>query len=78
MGHEATLSRLAMFLKANLIHHGGMVLLLIALAALAAILVALLRTIVADGYGVRPPPRSHHDEEEFDSRGLPIKYAGRR
>jgi hypothetical protein len=53
-----------------------MVLPLIAFAALAAILVALARTLVADGYGVRPPPRSHRAEEEFDSWGLPIRFTG--
>lgn len=50
----------------------------LAVVALVAILVVLARTIVADGYGVRPPPRSHHDEEEFDSWGLPIKHVARR
>jgi hypothetical protein len=49
---------------------------LIALAALAAILVALARTLVADGYGLRPPPRSHRAEEEFDSWGLPLRHVG--
>jgi hypothetical protein len=49
-----------------------MVLLLIALAALAAILVVLARTLMADGYGTRPPPRSHREEEEFDSWGFPL------
>lgn len=56
-------------------HHGGMVLLLIAVAVLVAILVVLARTIVEDGYGVRPPPRSHRAEEELDSWGLPIVHA---
>ncbi len=55
-----------------------MFILLIALAALAAILVALVRTLVADGYGVRPPPRSHRAEEEFDSWGLPLRHLGLR
>ena len=59
-------------------HYGSMILLLIALVALVAILVALARTIVADGYGVRPPPRSHHAEEEFDAWGFPLKYVGPR
>jgi hypothetical protein len=49
-----------------------MVLLLIGLVALAAILVVLVRTVVADGYGTRPPPRSHREEEEFDSWGFPL------
>ena len=53
-----------------------MVLLLIALAVFAAIVVVLVRTLVADGYGVRPPPRSHREEEEFDSWGLPIRFTG--
>ena len=51
-------------------------LLLIALAALAVVLVVLARTLVADGYGVRPPPRSHREEEEFDAWGLPITFLG--
>lgn len=55
-----------------------MVLLLIALVALATVLVALGRTIVADGYGLRPPPRSHRAEEEFDSWGLPLRHLGPR
>jgi hypothetical protein len=55
-----------------------MVLLLIALVSFAAIVVVLARTLAADGYGVRPPPRSHREEEEFDSWGLPIKFLGLR
>ena len=55
-----------------------MIFLLIALVALVAILVALAQTIVADGYGVRPPPRSHHAEEEFDAWGFPLQYVGPR
>ena len=51
-----------------------MFILLIALAAFAAILVALARTLVADGYGVRPPPRSHREEVEVDSWGLPLRH----
>jgi hypothetical protein len=51
-----------------------MMLLLIAIAALAAIVVVVVRTIVADGYGVRPPPRSHREEVEFDSWGLPLRH----
>ncbi len=51
-----------------------MVLLLLALVALATIVVALGYTIVSDGYGQRPPPRSHRAEEEFDSWGLPIRH----
>ena len=35
---------------------------LIGLIAFAAVLVVLARTILTDGYGTRPPPRSHHDE----------------
>ncbi|MGI9084438.1 MAG: hypothetical protein ACR2FE_04010 [Aeromicrobium sp.] len=54
-----------------------MVLLLIALVALAAMLVALVRAVAEDGYGRRPPPRSHHAEEEpLDSWGLPIRDFG--
>ena len=65
-----------MFLKANWDHHGGMFILLIAFAAFAAIFVVLVRTLVADGYGLRPPPRSHRAEEEFDSWGLPLRHLG--
>lgn len=49
-------------------------LLLITIAALAAIVVVVARTIAADGYGVRPPPRSHREEVEFDSWGLPLRH----
>jgi len=41
-----------------------MVLLLIALVSFAAILVVLARTLVTDGYGQRPTPRSHRTEVE--------------
>ena len=51
-----------------------MVLLVIGLVAFAAIVVVVARTIVADGYGVRPPPRSHREEVEFDSWGLPLRH----
>lgn len=47
---------------------------LVALVALATIAVALGFTIASDGYGLRPPPRSHRAEEEFDSWGLPIRH----
>jgi hypothetical protein len=50
-----------------------MFILLIAVTALAAILVLLIRTLTADGYGTRPPPRSHREEEEFDSWGFPLR-----
>jgi hypothetical protein len=63
-----------MFLKANWEHYGAMFILLIALVALVAILVALVRTLMADGYGLRPPPRSHRAEEEFDSWGFPLRH----
>lgn len=39
-----------------------MVLLLVAVMVIAGILVVLGRTITGDGYGLRPPPRSHRDE----------------
>lgn len=55
-----------------------MFIMVIAFAALATMLVALVRTLVADGYGVRPPPRSHRAEEEFDSWGLPLRHVGSR
>ena len=51
-----------------------MFIMLIAFLALTGILVSLVRTLVADGYGHRPPPRSHHAEEEFDSWGLPMRH----
>jgi hypothetical protein len=35
---------------------------LIGLIALAAVFVSLARTIASDGYGKRPPPRSHPEE----------------
>ena len=41
-----------------------MFILLIALVALMTVLVALARTLVADGYGMRPTPRSHRAEVE--------------
>lgn len=34
----------------------------IGLLLLAGILLVLGRTVTADGYGHRPPPRSHRDE----------------
>ncbi|GAA3529008.1 hypothetical protein GCM10022234_27890 [Aeromicrobium panaciterrae] len=39
-----------------------MILVLVGLLALAAILVALARTIANDGLGTRPTPRSHPEE----------------
>jgi hypothetical protein len=53
-----------------------MTLLVLGGIALATLFVSLWRAIAADAYGLRPPPRSRHDEEEFDSRGLPIKRIG--
>lgn len=53
-----------------------MLTLMIAFAALAAVLVALARTLASDGYGHRPPPRSHRAEVELDSWGLPLRHAG--
>jgi hypothetical protein len=41
-----------------------MFILLIALVALMTVLVAMGRTLVADGYGMRPTPRSHRAEVE--------------
>ena len=38
----------------------------ISVVILAAILISLGRTLAADAYGLRPPPRSHHDEEILD------------
>lgn len=39
-----------------------MLILLLAVPVLAWILLVLARTIASDGYGVRPPPRSHRSE----------------
>ena len=55
-----------------------MSLLVIGLVAVTAILISLWRAIASDGYGVRPPPRSHHDVDELDSWGLPTKYVSPR
>jgi hypothetical protein len=55
-----------------------MTLLAIGIVALATVLVPLWRAIAFDGYGVRPPPRSHHDVDDVDNRGMPTKYAGLR
>lgn len=45
-------------------HDGVMTVLLalVGLLALVATLVALVRAIATDGYGTRPPPRSHQEE----------------
>lgn len=51
-----------------------MIVLVICLVALATIVVSLCLAIAADGYGVRPAPRSHRDIDEVDSWGLPTKY----
>jgi len=51
-----------------------MIVLVICLVALATIVISLCLAIAADGYGVRPPPRSHHDLDEVDSWGMPTKY----
>lgn len=46
--------------------------------ALVTMLVSLWRAITSDGYGFRPPPRSHHDVDEVGSWGMPTKYVGPR
>ena len=53
-----------MYWNANLLHHGVMtvILALLGLLALVATLVVLARAIATDGYGRRPPPRSHQEE----------------
>lgn len=53
-----------MYWIANLVHPEVMtvILALIGLLALAAILVALGRTIASDGFGSNPTPRSHPEE----------------
>lgn len=38
------------------------ILVLAGVTALAAIVAALVRAIATDGYGTRPPPRSHPEE----------------
>jgi hypothetical protein len=43
-------------------------LILILVSLLALVVGALVRTITTDGYGFRPPPRSHHDD-------LPTRWA---
>ena len=53
-----------------------MVLAMLGAVALVTMLATLRRAIASDGYGVRPPPRSHHDVDEVDSWGMPTKYAG--
>lgn len=35
--------------------------------ALAALVAELVRTLRGDGYGVRPPPRSHREEVDLRS-----------
>jgi hypothetical protein len=52
--------------------------LVIGTVALLTVLLPLWRAIASDGYGVRPPPRSHHDVDELDNRGMPTKYAALR
>lgn len=53
-----------MYWNANRVHHGVMTVIfaLIGLLALVATLVVLMRAIATDGYGTRPPPRSHQEE----------------
>ena len=48
-------------------------LLVILVLGLAAI-VPLWRVIASDGYGVRPPPRSHRDVDDVDRWGMPTKH----
>lgn len=35
---------------------------IVAIAALIGVVIVLARAVVADGYGVRPGPRSHDDD----------------
>jgi hypothetical protein len=51
-----------------------MIVLVISLVALATIVISLCLAIAADGYGIRPAPRSHHDLDEVDSWGMPTKF----
>lgn len=36
---------------------------IVAIAALIGVVIVLVRAIVADGYGVRPGPRSHEEDD---------------
>lgn len=51
-----------------------MLIVLLAAVAFAGILAALAQIIAADGFGHRPPPRSHHDDVELDPRGMPLRF----
>jgi hypothetical protein len=55
-----------------------MMLLVLAVLSSVIVLALLGRAIVSDGYGVRPPPRSHHAVDDVDNWGMPTKYAGLR
>jgi hypothetical protein len=55
-----------------------MVLAVLGAGALVTVLASLWRAVASDAYGVRPPPRSHHDVDDVDSWGLPTKFAGPR
>ncbi len=41
------------------------ILLIVLTIAFAAMAVQLVRTLRGDGYGVRPPPRSHREEVDL-------------
>jgi hypothetical protein len=40
----------------------NLIIALAGLIAFAAVLAVLAHTLLTDGYGTRPPPRSHHGE----------------
>lgn len=48
------------------------VLLVAIIAGLAVLAMGLFHEIRRDGYGFRPPPRSHADEEETPGRLAPL------
>ncbi|MEV7396914.1 hypothetical protein [Aeromicrobium sp. NPDC092404] len=44
-----------------------LILVLVLVIALGTMVVQLARTLRGDGYGVRPPPRSHREEIDLSS-----------
>ena len=59
-----------MYFQTNLAQSGYMnqiILSTILVLAFAALVVELVRTLRGDGYGLRPPPRSHREEADLPS-----------
>lgn len=59
-----------MYLHANWDQSGCMnqiIMSLVLIVAFGAMVVQLVRTLRGDGYGVRPPPRSHREEVDLKS-----------